>query len=63
MMIDSWIEFRLSGCVSEEKARLANSNGFFGRMFIVRKVCERTGINDGIVWRKERTNRLIDYLC
>ncbi len=44
MMIDSWIEFRLSGCVSEEKARLANSNGFFGRMFIVRKVCERTGL-------------------
>ncbi len=62
-MIDGWIEFRLSGCVSEEKARLANSNGFFGRMFIVRKVCERTGIDDGIVWRKERTNRSIDYLC
>ncbi len=56
-MIDGWIRFRLSGCVSEEKARLADSNGFFGRMFIVRNVCERTGINDGIVWRKKRTNR------
>ncbi len=53
MMIDGWIEFRLSGCVSEEKARLANSNGFFGRMFIVRKVCERTGLMMALFGEKQ----------